>query len=329
MQRGKNRWIRSLLILSVTALFLGITVTAKATDSLRVLFVGNSYTYYNSMPQLFKAMVESRFPDLRIKTKFVGGGGATLKQHWETGIVSEELETSKWDYVVLQGQSTLGTGFREDGKWYFGSPDQFFFYTRKLDQLIKANGAKTILYMTWAKKAYPNQQKYLTYAYMHIAKELGSRVAPVGIVWDNLRTSKSFELYRKDGSHPTIHGSFLAGATLFSVIFNTVPTRLPGRLEGYKILRGGRLASEKSLLCNLSERDVKTIENAVAIIFEKLQNNNGYLDVKKAVSNKKPSLLSYISRLLTTSQGQAVILLVIALFVLAVKGVRRFSKPLQ
>ena len=137
----------------VVCMWLG-TGTASAQDQVhRVLFVGNSYTYYHSMPQLFAAISEHALPGDRIETKFLGGGGATLKQHWDVGLVADALKKSKWDYVVLQGQSMLGSEDLTDPD----SPKQFYKYAEMLDREIKANGAQTVFYLTWSRKSLKEQ----------------------------------------------------------------------------------------------------------------------------------------------------------------------------
>lgn len=328
MKRKGKQIQYAVIFISLISLFLSRNCCAGANDkSLRVLFVGNSYTYYNSMPQLFKVMAESKFPGHQIDTKFLGGGGATLKQHWEIGRALEEIRAGKWDFVVLQEQSMLGTAVMESGESYFGSPEPFFTYARLFDRAIRQNGAKTVFYMTWSRKNHTHQQKYLTYAYMTIAEELNSKIAPVGLVWDNLREKNNFDLYQKDGAHPSIHGSFLAAATLIATIFDTPPTGIPGRLEGYEILRGGKLANEKSLLSNLPDADVATLQEAITVVFEQMKGNGGYLKVETAVSEKEPSPLSIIFNQLSTAKGQAFILMIIAVIFLIIKGsIKLFRK---
>ncbi len=254
----KNTILRFALGLLVIAAINGHSFGETGTAS-RVLFIGNSYTYYNSMPQLFKAMAENRFPDIRVETKFIGGGGATLKKHWQIGQALEEIKTGRWDYVVLQEQSMLGSKNPAAPKnWR-----QFHKYARMFDREIKKSGAETVFFMTWSRKDARQQQQYLTAAYMNIAKELNSKIAPVGLVWDRVRENEHIELYAAGGSHPSVKGSFLAAMTLFATIFDVQPQGTPGSLDGYEILRGGTLAKEKNNLCDLSEATVRVIEDAV------------------------------------------------------------------
>jgi len=256
MRRGKLTFISVFIFLLCIA---GPRTTEAQEEVHRILFVGNSYTYFNSMPQLVVAMAEHTMPGQTIETKFLGGGGATMKQHWDVGLVVEELKSSKWDYVVLQGQSMLGSDDLTDPD----SPKQFYKYAELLDKAITASGAKTVFYMTWSRKHLPEQQKYLTNAYTHMVEKQGSVLAPVGLVWDEVRDNPSIELYQEDGSHPSIAGSYLAAMTVYASIFSTPLDDIPGTLSGFEILRGGKLSEEQTQLSDLSEAEVQIIQEAV------------------------------------------------------------------
>jgi hypothetical protein len=225
----------------------------------RVLFVGNSYTYYHSMPQLFAAIAEHTMPGHRVETRFIGGGGATQQKHWEVGQALEEIRTSTWDYVILQGQSMLGLDDLRDP----GIPEQFFEYAGMFNQEIRASGAETVFYMTWSRESSPQDQAYLAEAYSTIAQKTAGILAPVGLVWDRLRDSPAVHLYERDGSHPSVPGSVVAAMTLSATIFGLAPEGLPGDLYGFEILRGGKLASDRTRLSSLSDAQLHEIREAV------------------------------------------------------------------
>ena len=259
-----------LCIFFISLLFLpnGKIRAESCNKSYSVLFIGNSYTYFNSMPEMFKSMVENEFPDYLVKVGFIGGGGATLKDHWEIGEALQEIKYGRWNYVVLQGQSMLGSDNLADPD----SPKEFYKYSRKLDAEIKKSGAKTVFFMTWARKNLPQQQKYITKAYETIGKKLEDIVAPVGEAWEKFRELSAAELYMPGGSHPTITGSYLCALTLFGSIFHTMPKNPPAKLYGYTILRGGKLSNQKSCLCDLSKGRLKLLRQAVMkIMFEKIK----------------------------------------------------------
>ena len=245
------------LVLSLLVVLLGSGSSFGQTH--RILFVGNSYTFYNSMPRIFQAMAESRFPDQQFETKFVGGGGATLEKHWEVGQALREIQTGQWDYVVLQEQSTLGSkNLSDKNSW-----KQFNKYSRMFAEEVKKSGAETIFFMTWSRRDSRDQQEYLTTAYTNIANELNCKLAQVGTVWDSLRETETIDLYNEDGSHPSVEGSYLVALTLLSTIFEIQPQDTPGSLSGYKILRGGAIAKVESNLCDFPIATVQAIEKAV------------------------------------------------------------------
>ena len=255
MLKRFKKILPALLSLTLLLVFIEGNTFAAEQNKLRVLFVGNSYTYYHSMPQMFKNLVHCQFPGTEVTAKFIGGGGATLKKHWDVGEALHEIRTAHWDYVILQGQSMFGSANLADPD----SPKQFFEYARKFDREIQQSSAQTVFFMTWCRQNAPDQQQYLTRAYLKIADDLQSTVAPVGMVWEKLRQRPKVNLYMNDGSHPTETGSYVAALTVLTTLFDTIPSRAPGELYGYEILRGGVLSKEKVRLCSLPEEQVSII----------------------------------------------------------------------
>lgn len=275
----KIKYLATILLLLITTLSCSKVVKTtqpSETDTTRILFIGNSYSYFNSVSELVKRMAEDKFPTKKIETKMISQGGMTLKQLWLKGEAWDEIKKEKWDYVVLQEQSTLGNGEIIDSKRHFYKPDIFFEYARKFDSEIKKSGAKTVFYMTWSKKDNPEQQIYLTYAYMKIAKELNSLIAPVGLVWDKNRNNSAFDLYYGDGAHPSVYGSYLAATTLFSIIFNTNPVGVSGKIEGYKLASTGQRSKEMQLLTDIAKDDATTIQRSTWDVINSLRKTGGY-----------------------------------------------------
>jgi len=277
----KTKHIITLLLLTTTLVFSQTTKINQPVenDTIKILFIGNSYSYFNSLSQLVNGMAKDKFPSKIVKTKMISQGGITLKKHWKKSKALNEIKKEKWDFVVLQEQSTLGTGVSIDSKNYFGEMDTFFEYARNFDSEIKKIGAKTVFYMTWAKKNSKKQQKYLTYAYMTIAKKLNSLVAPVGLVWDKQRDNNAFDLYIYDGAHPSIYGSYLAATTLFATIFKTNPIGLSEKIEGYKLESSGRPSTKMETLASITKTDANTIQTSTWSIINSLKKTNGYLDI--------------------------------------------------
>jgi hypothetical protein len=99
--------------------------------------------------------------------------------------------------------------------------------------VIRAAGARTALYMTWARQHVPETQRAITEAYESIGSEIGATVVPVGVAWETfLARCKSPILHDKDKSHPTLAGSYLAACVFYAVMFAGSPTDLGVGVDG-------------------------------------------------------------------------------------------------
>lgn len=68
-------------------------------DSVRVLFIGNSYTYGNDLPELLAQLMAGKGQKFSYASVTVGG--ATLQKQWEDGKAVAEIHRKPWDYVIL------------------------------------------------------------------------------------------------------------------------------------------------------------------------------------------------------------------------------------
>jgi hypothetical protein len=190
---------------------------------LRVLFVGNSYTYVNRLPEMIRQMSLAAKERRPLEYRLIAPGGYTLEQHWHGGAVAQAIAEGGWDYVVLQEQSTRP----------ISNPANMHRFARLFDHEVRKTGAKLVLYVTWARKNAPDQQKPLTAAYSAIAQELGALSCPVGPAWANvLKRRPDLELYQSDGSHPSPAGSYLGACVFYNVLYGKSPAGLPGKVVG-------------------------------------------------------------------------------------------------
>ena len=254
---------------------------SMVSDTTKILFIGNSYTYYNSLPELVKRMAQEKFPNQVIETQLVSQGGMTLKRHWEEEKSIQAIRSGHWDFVVLQEQSKLGMGVVINDDFYFGQTDLFYEYARKFDEEIKKVDAKTVFFMTWSRSDNPEEQEILTYAYSSIAKELDAILAPVGLAWDQLRTNTTFNLYVADGSHPSPMGSYLAATTIFSTLFEVSPLGFSGKVYGKILSSSGEPSIETKSLTAISMADAQAIQTASWSVVKALQKSGDYPNVEQ------------------------------------------------
>jgi hypothetical protein len=101
------------------------------------------------------------------------------------------------------------------------------------DEVIEAAGARTALYVTWARQHEPESQQAIIDAYAFIGRELGATVVPVGLAWQRfLGKHDRPVLHDKDQSHPTLAGSYLAACVFLAVLVGESPVGLGGEVDG-------------------------------------------------------------------------------------------------
>ena len=128
----------------------------------KVLFVGNSYTYYNDgvdyhLQKMLKADVSA--DSINYSIQKIAVGAYTLEAHYADPLTITKIKSEKWNIVVLQEQSTRP----------INNPDLFSQFAGYLDTEIKKINSKTVLYMTWANKDAPSDMALLAASYTNVA----------------------------------------------------------------------------------------------------------------------------------------------------------------
>lgn len=225
---GKKWWFIPCII------FLAVCGRLQARK-LRVLFIGNSYTYTNNLPLVLAQIAASQGDTLLSDASTVGG--YTLKNHFENTTTRAKIAAGNWDVVVLQAQSQEPSFSDEQ------VAAETFPYAKKLDSLIElANPCtETAFFLTWGRKngdagncpVYPpictfsGMQDKLSERYLQMAAFCGGIVVPVGEAWRKMRLQyPSVELYNPDESHPAVNGTYLAALIFYHSLYRKVP--LPG-----------------------------------------------------------------------------------------------------
>ncbi len=252
--------------LKLSSFFAIISVITFAQSSTKkVLFIGNSYTAVNNLPQMTKDVAMSVNDTVLFDVN--APGGYTFQGHSTNAVSLNKIMTGIWDFVVLQEQSQMPS-----------FPDQqvateVFPFARKLDSIIHQYNscAETVFYMTWGRKngdasnctswppvcTYNGMDSLLNLRYQTMAQQNNAIVSPVGKVWNYVRTNHpEIELYQSDESHPSIAGTYLAACTFYTTIFRKDPTLI-------------------TFFSSLSTVDAIQIQNAVKLnVYDSLMNWN-------------------------------------------------------
>jgi len=188
--------------------------TATPKPQYKILFVGNSLTFWNSGLQYYIArLADSADLPLSIKAYSVVEPGASLEIMWEKTGARGMIEKNNYDVVILQ-DALPNTDV-----------ETFHMYVRKFVEEIRNVGAEPVLFMTWSRKGLTTEE--VAQAYFDIATELDVAVAPVGLAWQRATEERpELDMYDTDKVHPSIHGSYLTVSVMYATIFGESPVGL-------------------------------------------------------------------------------------------------------
>jgi hypothetical protein len=215
--------------------FLFIGIQQLPALQTHILFLGNSYTYTNNMPDLLKQLALSGGDSITWDSNTPGG--YTFQNHTQDANSISKINSYPWDFVILQGQSQEPS---VDTAYVVAN---VFPYAHQLDSLVYKNDScsQTIFFMTWGRKngdtqncvAYPpvctflGMEQQLENRYLQMGNDNGAIVGPVGEAWKNaIATNPAFDLYMSDESHPSLYGSYLTACVFYATIYKQSPLGL-------------------------------------------------------------------------------------------------------
>ncbi len=187
---------------------------------IHVLFIGNSLTYTNDLPAMFRSLAEAA-GESRPFVRAVTGPGLSLEDQWNRGEAQKMIAVGSWDYVVLQ----QGPSASADGISVLRA------YTERFAKAIRAVGARPVLYMVWPSTSRPRDFEGVVESYAGAAKDVGGLLCPAGDAWrEAWKKDPKLSLYSADGLHPTPAGSYVAALTFYGLFYGRSPVGLPSKL---------------------------------------------------------------------------------------------------
>ena len=209
-------------IASALALISSLAVAGpvSAADSIRVLFIGNSLTYYNDLPAIVEAPAKAGGQPA-LDWKGVLLPGTSLEDQWRDGQARKAIGQGPWDYVVLQqGPSALDDSRRS-----------LLDYVGRFAKEIRAAGARPAIYMVWPSSSRTSDFDDVSQSYRMAARQVDGLLFPVGEAWRAAwKRDAKLALYSKDGLHPTPAGSYLAALVMYGQLYGKSAVGLPGTL---------------------------------------------------------------------------------------------------
>ncbi|CAK0759183.1 hypothetical protein CCP4SC76_300008 [Gammaproteobacteria bacterium] len=211
-----------------------VAETSPKSAAISVLFVGNSFTSVNNLPQIFSTIAASLGD--QVSVDMYAPGGYTFEGHAKDLTTREKIQSRDWSFVVLQEQSQRPSFNAEQ------IAEQVVPHALFLDKLIHTGHAstKTVFYETWGRKdgdssnckdipaicTYDGMQRRLSDTYADLARRTSGILVPVGMSWRHLRHSHpELNLYAADGVHPSIQGTYLAACVFYATLFHKSPIK--------------------------------------------------------------------------------------------------------
>jgi hypothetical protein len=207
-ERGSRVRRLALVALAAGCLATGPAAAAKPqpprTDAapLRVLFVGNSYTYVNDVPGLVARVAAAR--GVELVPGMVAEPNFAIEDHLARRDYAEALARG-WDWVVLQqGPSSLPE-----------NQELLRLHAGRAAALARERGIKVALFAAWPALDNAHTWPAAELSYRNAAHANGLCVLPVSTAWRLARErAPDVQLYASDRLHAGLEGSLLAALVL-------------------------------------------------------------------------------------------------------------------
>lgn len=173
-----------------------------------ILFVGNSLTYTNDLPELVKQNALLR--GITVGTKMIAEPNTAIIDHWIGGKVQVEIVSKQFDFVVIQqGPSSQAYG-----------REVLINYGKKYADLCNENGAKLAYYMVWPSIGWYHTFDDVIRNHRDAAAINEAILCPVGEKWKaRFDSTNNFDYYGPDNFHPSLLGSQVAANVIVESLF--------------------------------------------------------------------------------------------------------------
>lgn len=192
---------------------------------MKVLFVGNSHTFFNDMPQIFKNICAEKGKDVEVG--MLAHPGVTYGWHFKQFTdLRFALMWGGYDYVVMQQAAHSPCPAKEETLEDGG----------KIIELARKFGVTPIQTMPWAEKRDPDHQKGMYDIYNTLSEKYDVKLTVAGNVFEDVFFNyPDINMYFVDGEHASPYGSYTIAMAAYAAIFGeSVKGLSPNSYETYK-----------------------------------------------------------------------------------------------
>ncbi len=192
----------------------------------KILFIGNSHTYYNDgIDTYLKGFINSNDTLTYEVIKKEAKPGYRLLDHWVDPETRGAIQSEDWDRIVLQENTWL----------VYEEPHSLQTYVDSFKSIISPKDTKLTLFMTWAYQDSMFMIETISSAYQQVGENLSLPIVEIGLGWkDLLEIYGEIDLYDADRYHPNRNGSYFAAAVFYAFFYQANPqesTYLPTNMD--------------------------------------------------------------------------------------------------
>lgn len=174
----------------------------------RLLFVGNSLTYTNNLPNLVSVLAAENGRNVSVET--LAFPNYALEDHWNDGKIQTMIASGKYNYVIVQ----QGPSSQNEGRL------MLLDYGVKLSQKCSQYKIQLVFYMVWPSVTNYNSFDSVIQNYADAAKQANAILCPVGKKWkEYIDETKDYSYYGPDGFHPSLRGSEVAAEIIYNTLY--------------------------------------------------------------------------------------------------------------
>lgn len=189
--------------LYIVLTMLLLSLHARAQQDLKLLFIGNSLTYTNDLPEMVER--EGQRMGVTIETETLAKPNFGLEDHWNRKKTTKLIESGQFDFIIVQ----QGPSSQEDGR------ASLLAYGAKFKALCDANNAELVFFMVWPARQYDHTFDGVIRNYSEAARSTDAILCPVGKKWkEALERNPELGLYGRDGFHPSEAGTLFAAQVI-------------------------------------------------------------------------------------------------------------------
>ncbi len=187
------------------------------------MFIGNSLTYTNDLPEMLERLLESKGIEVSA-VEMEARPDFALQDHWSSKTTMTTLSSTDWDVVIMQ----QGPSATE------GRPS-LLKYARLFAAEIRKVDAMPAFYMVWPSAARLRDFPGVADSYRTAAQSVDGMLFPVGEAWvAAFLSDPEIRLYGRDGFHPSRLGTYLAALVMFEQLSGCDPRSLPSEIPGLR-----------------------------------------------------------------------------------------------